>query len=396
MLRIFIIAGEASGDKLGAGLMEGLKTLTENKVVFSGIGGAMMQSAGLHSLFPMSDLSVMGLFEVLPSIPRIMKRISETTQAAMRFCPDVFITIDSPDFCLRVGRRLKKNHPDLPMIHYVAPSVWAWRPKRAAKMARSVDHVLALLPFEPPYMEAAGLTCDFVGHPAASEPIPMSSDIQIVLSDLGLTQDQEIIAILPGSRRSEIKRLLPIFLAAARHIHAQNPGVRFILPAAQAVLKDIQTHTQNIDIPLCILDPTPFDAATAEHRKRCVYAASRAAMAASGTIALDLAKQSCPMVVTYKVSWLSEQIAKRLWLSDRINLVNIVTDTYEIPELLFEKCNAKTIAEAVLTLVHDHEAHARQVALCKEAVRLLGEHAKAPGLRAAHSVLKAIGKISLV
>ncbi|MBE9475831.1 MAG: lipid-A-disaccharide synthase, partial [Proteobacteria bacterium] len=153
-LKVFIIAGEPSGDKLGGSLMRGLKQLTKDQVVFSGVGGEMMQSAGLKSLFPMSDLTIVGLFEVIPSIPKIMRRINQTAKAAVAMQPDVLITIDSPDFCLRVVKKLRQHYPDQPVVHYVAPSVWAWRPERAAKMAKSVDHVLALLPFEPPYMQA--------------------------------------------------------------------------------------------------------------------------------------------------------------------------------------------------------------------------------------------------
>lgn len=162
-MKVFILAGEPSGDKLGGALMAGLSSL--GTVEYQGVGGRMMQAQGLKSLFDMSDLSVMGLLEVLPRIPKLLRRVKETVAAAQAFAPDVLITIDSPDFCLRVAGKLKETNPNLKAVHYVAPSVWAWRPERAEKMAKSVDHVLALLPFEPPYMEKAGMSCDFVGHP---------------------------------------------------------------------------------------------------------------------------------------------------------------------------------------------------------------------------------------
>ena len=165
-MKVFILAGEQSGDKLGGALMAGLSSLIS--VEFQGVGGTMMQAQGLKSLFDMHDLSVMGLIEVLPKASKLLRHVKQTVKAVQAFTPDVLITIDSPDFSLRVSRKLKKINPNLKVVHYVAPSVWAWRPERAVKMAKSVDHVLALLPFEPSYMEAAGMTCDFVGHPVVS------------------------------------------------------------------------------------------------------------------------------------------------------------------------------------------------------------------------------------
>jgi lipid-A-disaccharide synthase len=391
-LKVFIIAGEPSGDKLGRSLMDGLIELTDGRITFIGVGGEMMQGAGLAPLFDMSELSIMGLLEVVPSIPRIKRRIDQTAKAALEMRPDVFITIDSPDFCLRVGAKLKQAGFECPNIHYVAPSVWAWRPERATKMARTVDHVLALLPFEPPYMQAAGMSCDFVGHPITTELRPSTKDIQLVLADLGLTRDDEIISILPGSRRGEIKRLLPVYKEAVALIHAARPDAKFVLPAARPILADVKAQLADVDLPILLLDPSQFDAATAEHRKRAVYAASRAALATSGTISLDLARQRCPMVITYRANWLSVKIARRLWLNDRINLVNIVTDTYVVPELLAEDCTAQNAAKAVLDIIQNKDTRAAQIAACEETMAQLGEGAENPGLRAAKSVLDFIRK----
>ena len=169
-MRVFLVAGEASGDALGAALMAGLRALCAD-VAFDGIGGPLMEAEGLQSRFPMEELSVMGLMEVLPKYRHLKRRIAETADAVVALRPDVLITIDSPDFGLRVARAARARWPDLRTVHYVAPSVWAWRPGRAAKMAPVIDHVLALLPFEPPYMEAAGMTCDFVGHPVTTVPL---------------------------------------------------------------------------------------------------------------------------------------------------------------------------------------------------------------------------------
>ena len=226
-MRVFIIAGEPSGDRLGGALMAGLKTLRP-EVSFSGIGGPEMEAQGLTSQFPMNELSVMGVMEILPGLRRLLRRIDETAQAVIAARPDVLITIDSPDFCLRVAKRAKAKIP-LRTVHYVAPSVWAWRPKRAKKMARMIDHVLALLPFEPPYMEAEGMECDFVGHPVAGEPVAGPQDIAAFRAahDLG---EAPLLTVLPGSRGGEVTRHAPIFGQALRPILAEHPDLRLILP----------------------------------------------------------------------------------------------------------------------------------------------------------------------
>jgi len=391
-LKVFIIAGEPSGDKLGGNLMEGMNKLTKGQISFVGVGGEMMQAAGLQSLFPMSDLTIMGLFEVIPSIPKIKRRIDQAAKAAIELRPDVLITIDSPDFCLRVGKKLRSAYPDQFSVHYVAPSVWAWRPERAAKMAKTVNHVLALLPFEPPYMERAGMSCDFVGHPAATEDRPTKAQIKTVLSDVGLTPNDEIIAILPGSRRSEIKRLMPLYKDAIERVLIERPKAQFVLPAARPILAEVQEHLTDSTLPIHVLDPTAFTPHEAEHRKRAIYAASRAALATSGTIALDLAKQRCPMVVAYKASWLTERAVKRLAKIDRANLINIVTDSYVVPEFLFDKCTAEAAAKALLTILNDEKIRDAQVSALNNTMQQLGEGGDPPGMRAAKSVLDAIRK----
>ncbi len=391
-LKVFIIAGEPSGDKLGGNLMEGLIKLTKGQISFSGVGGEMMQAAGLKSLFPMSDLTVMGLFEVIPSIPKIKRRIHEAAKAAIDLRPDVLITIDSPDFCLRVGKKLRGTYPDQFSVHYVAPSVWAWRPERAAKMAKTVNHVLALLPFEPPFMKKEGMTCDFVGHPAATEDRPTKAQIKTVLGDLGLTPSDEIIAVLPGSRRSEIKRLMPLYKDTIKRVLKERPKAQFVLPAARPILAEVQEQLKGNRLPIHVLDPTAFSPHDAEHRKRAIYAASRAALATSGTIALDLAKQRCPMVVAYKASWLTERAVKRLAKIDRANLINIVTDSYVVPEFLFDKCTAAVAANSLLTILCDDKARDAQIAALDDTMQQLGEGGDPPGMRAAKSVLDAIRK----
>ncbi|MCC5972319.1 MAG: lipid-A-disaccharide synthase, partial [Pararhodobacter sp.] len=205
-MRVFLIAGEPSGDNLGGALMAGLTTLAPG-VRFSGIGGPAMAAQGLTSRFPMSELSVMGLAEIAPKYFHLKRRIRETAAAIASDPPDLVITIDSPDFCLRVLALARAAKPGLRVVHYVAPTVWAWRPGRATKMARVVDHVLALLPFEPPYMKAAGMSCDFVGHPVVAEPVATDAEARAFRASHDLPADAPLLLVLPGSRRGEVERL---------------------------------------------------------------------------------------------------------------------------------------------------------------------------------------------
>lgn len=224
-LKLFLIAGEPSGDRLGAALMAGLTSL--GQVDFTGIGGPLMQAEGMPSLFPMEELSVMGIAEVLPKYFPLKRRIRQAAKAVLASGAKALITIDSPDFCLRVAGLVKAARPDFRTIHYVAPSVWAWRPGRAARMARVIDHVLALLPFEPPYMTAAGMTCDFVGHPVVAEPL--ASDAERA----GFTGKGPLLLALPGSRRGEVTRLAPVFGEVVARLKSRHPDLRVALPTVQ-------------------------------------------------------------------------------------------------------------------------------------------------------------------
>ncbi|MEO1306611.1 MAG: lipid-A-disaccharide synthase, partial [Pseudomonadota bacterium] len=213
-MKLFLTAGEPSGDRLGGALIAGLKT-TVPDLEIRGVGGPEMLAQGLQSLFPMEELSVMGLAEILPKYFHLKRRIAQTAKAAMDWTPDAVITIDSPDFSLRVAKILKAKRPDLMTIHYVAPTVWAWRPKRTEKMARVIDHVLALFPFEPPLMQAGGMGCDFVGHPVVAEPQARVSDSRAFRAEFG---EGPLLLALPGSRKGEVARLSSVFSDALRRV----------------------------------------------------------------------------------------------------------------------------------------------------------------------------------
>lgn len=372
-LRLFLIAGEPSGDRLGAALMAGLRALSPG-VEFAGVGGPLMQAEGLISLFPMEELSVMGIAEVLPKYLPLKRRIRQTAQAALASGAAAMITIDSPDFCLRVAAIVKSARPDLPTIHYVAPSVWAWRPGRAAKMARVIDHVLALLPFEPPLMTAAGMTCDFVGHPVVSEPLATPDQVALMQGD------GPLILTLPGSRRGEVARLAPVIGGTLARIKAAHPKARVALPTVRGVAGLVRALTADWPIaPQIIEDPV---------LKRAAFAAADVAIAASGTVSLELAANGCPMVIAYDMHPVTLWLMRRAALVDTVTLVNLVSDTRVVPEFIGDRCRADLIAPAVLGLLKDPSP---QAAAMRITMDRLGRGGEAPGLRAARSVLNRLG-----
>ena len=323
-LTFFLIAGEPSGDKLGAALMAGLRSL-HPQVTFTGVGGPLMQAEGLTSLFPMQELSVMGIAEVLPKYFHLKRRIRQTAEAALAASPAAVITIDNPDFCLRVAAIVKAAKPDQRTIHYVAPSVWAWRPGRAAKMARVIDHVLALLPFEPPYMTAAGMSCDFVGHPVVAEPTATKAE-RTLLSD----SPRPLILCLPGSRRSEVTRLAPVFGATLGLLQHSHPGLTVVLPTLAHIEPLVRDLTKDWPVPpRLILDPA---------EKRAAFAEADVALAASGTVSLELAANQTPMVIAYDMHPLSWWLMNRARLIDTVTLVNLVSETRTVPEFLGWPC----------------------------------------------------------
>ena len=385
-LKFFIIAGEMSGDILGASLMSGLITETKGKVSFYGVGGPLMTDVGLNSIFNMSDLSVMGVFEVIPKIPMLLSRIKKTARAVIDEKPDALITIDSPDFCLRVAKIVRLALPKIKIIHYVAPSVWAWRPERAFKMAKNIDHVLALLPFEPPYMEDAGMTCDFVGHPVISNAIVKPKAIEKLRANLELHAGP-IITVLPGSRIGEIKRMCPIFKDVLINIKEKIPDVQFILPAASTVEDLVISTIKNWEVKPKLLLSMDYSVLEISNRKYAAYAVSSAALATSGTVALELASQNCPMVVAYKANWITTKMVEKLAKIDTANLINIITDTRKIPEHLFDNCTAENISKSLCNLLLNG---GKQDNVMAEAMDLLGFGNKDSHLWAAKSVLRAI------
>ena len=373
-MRVFVIAGEASGDKLGAALMSGLRSLTD--VTFDGVGGPRMIAEGLVSRFSMDELSVMGLTEILPKYRALKARVREMAQAVLDTKPDVLITIDAPEFSLRVAK-LVKAKSDIRCVHYVAPTVWAWRPKRAAHMAGHIDQVLALFPFEPPYMEAAGMRCDFVGHPVVTDQIATPQEAA------AWSGESPLVLMLPGSRRSEVKRLMARFGDVAGQVAQAHPHARFVIPTTDNVTALVRDLAQEWPVAPQILN------AQDKAEKRGVFAAADIAVAASGTVSLELAANATPMVIAYDMSPISRMIIGRMLRVDTVTLVNLVSETRSIPEFIGANCVAADIAQGVNDVLADPAAQYDAMAVTMDKLGLGGD---APGLRAARAVLDGLGR----
>lgn len=384
-LRVFILAGEPSGDKLGGALMAGLRALRAD-VVFEGIGGVQMQAEGLNSRFDMNELSVMGLAEVLPKYRHLKRRIAETARAVIDMRPDVLITIDSPDFSLRVAKLVKAGSR-IRTVHYVAPTVWAWRAGRAAKMARHIDHVLALLPFEPPLMQAAGMRCDFVGHPVVAEPVATQAEADAFRVRHAMGR-KPLLMVLPGSRRGEVARLGDRFGQAVKMLKAKHPDMQIVVPAAGPVAGAVRALTESWPDTV-VLDPRGGDYETAMAEKRAAFQAADIALAASGTVSLELAAAGTPMVIAYDMSPLSRFIISRMMLVDTVTLVNLVSDTRAVPEFIGKACTPDAIAQGIEDVIAAPQAQRIAMDLT---MQRLGRGGEAPGIRAARAVLDGLAK----
>jgi lipid-A-disaccharide synthase len=301
--------------------------------------------------------------------------------------PDALITIDSPDFSLRLAARARAARPGLRTIHYVAPSVWAWRPGRAAKMARVIDHVLVLLPFEPPYMEAAGMSCDFVGHPVVAEPQATPAEAAAFRAAHGMAAGAPLVLALPGSRRSEVDRLAPRFGESLAILAARQPDLRVVVPAVAHLADRVAGLVAGWPGRPVLLDARRDDGAV----KRAAFAAADVALAASGTVSLELAAAGVTMVIGYDMAPLSWALMRRMARIDTVTLVNLVTGSRAVPEFLGPACRPTPMAEALARLLADPAARAAQAAALELTMQRLGRGGEAPGLRAARSVLAHLG-----
>ena len=379
---IFLVAGEASGDAIGARLMAALKELTGGKIGFAGVGGEHMRSAGLESLFPMRELSIMGIFEILPHVPNLLRRIRQTETAARRLTASVVVTIDSPDFCFRVAKRLQGS--GIPVVHYVAPQVWAWRSGRARKIDKFLDHLLLLFPFEEKYFERTGLATTFVGHPLAEESIG-DADGAAFRRHHDIAADETLLVVLPGSRFSEISRHLPIFGATVNALAARQALRCAVIPALPALKRDIAAAAENWNVRVVIVDGSDREA------KYAALAASDGALTSSGTATLELAVAGVPMVVAYRANPVTVAVARRVVQVPHIALANIVAGRRAAPEFLQQECTPSRLAPAVENILLDATARDDQIECFRAVSRQLGIGGTAPSELAARAVIAVAG-----
>ena len=383
-MKIFIIAGEDSGDKLGSAIMDGLIAATDDSLNFIGIGGTGMTSRGLRSLFPMSELSVMGFIEIASQYTKLKKRINETVFSILNEKPDILLTIDAPEFCFRVAKKIKLINKDIPIAHYVAPTVWAWRPGRAKNISNFIDHILALFPFEPPYFRDVEINCDFVGHPIVSENIADADSITEFKKEFSIT-DEPIILCLPGSRKAEIDRLMPVFGKTLDRFSNILPDARFILPSTPDVYEYSKIYLEHMPKDLVFLTPEKFGLEKYLQFKKASFKISCLALAASGTVSLELAANNTPMVIGYDMNFFSRNIVGLMLKTDTVNLVNLITGNRSIPECIGSNFNCDNL---FLEMVRVYSNSQSQIKDFKTTMDLLGINNLSPNIRAANSLLK--------
>lgn len=373
LLRVALVAGEASGDILGAGLMQALKA-RHPQIEFIGVGGPLMQAEGLNAYFPMERLAVMGLVEVLGRLPELLLRRRRLIKTLIAAKPDVFIGIDAPDFNL--GLELKLRRAGIKTVHYVSPSVWAWRQKRVLKIRDACDLMLCLFPFEAQFYDAHQVPVRFVGHPLA-DAIPQQADRAAAREALDLPQDSAVVALLPGSRGGEVGRLGALFLDTAVRLRTLRPGIRFVVPCASPERRvQLEQMLVGRDLPLSLLDSRSHDA----------LAACDAVLIASGTATLEALLYKRPMVVAYKVAPLTYRILKRLVSSAYISLPNLLAERLLVPELIQDAATPEALAQALAPLLDDGEVQTEGFDVIHRSLR------RDASAQAAEAVLKLMGQ----
>jgi lipid-A-disaccharide synthase len=374
---VFLVAGEESGDRLGAALIAAIKRRSQG-ARFSGVGGAHMADEGVHSLFPLGDLAIVGFAAIPARLPKILAHIREAADAVVAARPDVLVIIDSPEFTHRVARRVRASAPAIPIVDYVCPSVWAWRPGRARAMRSYVDHVLALLPFEPAVMRRlGGPACTFVGHPLSERVESLRPNAEEARRRLG---DPPLLLVLPGSRSGEIRRMAEVFGDAVAKVADRVGALKVVVPAVPRLADTVRTAIASWRVPARVV--------TDSSEKDAAFRTARAALSKSGTSTLELAVAGVPMVAAYKVSLLEELIGRMFIRVQSYILANLALGENVVPEFLQRDCTAEHLAEALLRVLGETPERQRQVEAFGRLDGLMDIGKAAPSDRAATVVLE--------
>lgn len=374
---IFVIAAEESGDQLGAALIKALRAESAMPLRFLGIGGREMAKVGVQSLFPIEDLAILGFAEIPARLPTILARIRAAARAVLESAPAVLIIIDSPDFTHRVARRVRAANPQIPIVDYVCPSVWAWRPWRARAMRHYIDHVLALLPFEPAALaKLGGPACTYVGHPLAERIAALTPSPEEARRRLA---DPPVLLLLPGSRGSEIRRMLSIFGAAVTRAESAIGPLEVILPTLPHLRARIEAEIARWPLrPRVVVEA---------EEKAHAFRIARAALAKSGTVTLELALAGVPTVAAYRVSWIEAAVAKLMIRVDTVILANLVLGERAVPEFLQHECTPERLAAALMPLLKDGPERQRQLDAFARLDAIMEIGRRPPAVRAAETVL---------
>jgi lipid-A-disaccharide synthase len=380
--KIFLIATEESGDRLGAQLMKVLRQRLGGAVRFEGVGGHAMAREGLASLFPIEELSIIGLTAVLRQLPKVLRLIRGTVDAILHAKPDILVIIDSPDFTHRVARRVRARDPTIPVIDYVSPSVWAWRPGRARSMRAYIDHVLALLPFEPDeYRRLRGPPCSYVGHPLTEQ---LSSLRPGVEETKRRSEQPPVLLVLPGSRRSELRRHMTIFGETLGRLQAEGVEFEAILPTMPHLQEMVRKGVEPWTISPRIV--------VGEQEKRAAFRIANAALAKSGTVTLELALAGVPMITAYRVGVAEAWILRRAINVKSVILANLVIGENAIPEFVQEDCIPEKLSAALREVLADSPLRRRQLAAFAGIGEIMSTGNQPPSVRAADIVLAMLRK----
>ena len=377
-LKIMLVAAEASGDALGASLAKALRLRLGDGVTFVGVGGVKMAEEGVDSPFDIAQLSILGILEGLKAYPTVLARLKDTVALAAREKPDVAVLIDSWGFNIRLAHALRKLDPGLPLVKYVAPQVWAYRPGRARSLAKSVDLLLAIQPMDKPYFDKAGLENVFVGNSALAKRFDHADGARLRAA-VGASASDPILLVLPGSRPSEIERVMPAFEDAVRRLKADRPELVIIVPAAYTVVEAVKARIAGWPFRAHVIED--------EQRKDDAFVAGDVALACSGTVTTELALAGCPMVVGYKTSAVTYAIAKRLMRPRWITLLNIAAEKAVAPELIQDACEGEGLAREVARLLDDPKRRASQTAEQFAALDRMGRGMPDPSEAAADALL---------